>query len=119
MAGAIIGLGVEYAGQQLIVFNTNDHLLIFYRHHLARELTIDRDRIYQPLRPIDNTRNLNRRRRTPEPNLTPPGSSMTSPPAGAQPRSRWSSPPENDLDRGEHRRIITTGGTPLSTKSSP
>src|SRR3712207_5340880 len=27
VAGAIIGLGVEYAGQQLIVFNTNDHLL--------------------------------------------------------------------------------------------
>src|SRR3712207_2676815 len=76
VAGAIIGLGVEYAGQQLIVFNTNDHLLIFYRHHLVHELTVNRDRRYQPpLRPRGNTR---RRRELPDhqpqpapPNLTP------------------------------------------------
>lgn len=57
VAGAIIGLGVEYAGQQLIVFNTNDYLLIFYRHHLIHQLTVDRTRRYQPpLRPRGNTR---------------------------------------------------------------
>jgi Helix-turn-helix domain/Integrase core domain len=81
VAGAVIALGREYAGQPMIVFNTNDHLLVFYRHHLARELTIDRDRTYQPLRPIDNTRNLSHRRQTREPSLTPPGSSTTSPPS--------------------------------------
>jgi hypothetical protein len=31
------------------VFGTGDHLLIFYRHHLVRELTMDRSRSYQRL----------------------------------------------------------------------
>jgi transposase InsO family protein len=75
VAGAIIGLGVEYAGQQLIVFNTNDHLLIFYRHHLVHELTLNRDRRYQPaLRPRGNTR---RRRELPDHQPQPPRPDLT------------------------------------------
>lgn len=71
VAGHIIGLGVEYAGQQLIVFNTNDHLLIFYRHHLVHELTLDRTHPYQaPIRPRGNTR---RRRPLPDQDPHSPG----------------------------------------------
>ena len=120
VAGATIALGKEYAGHPMIVFNTNEHLLIFYRHHLARELTIDRSRTYQPLRPLTDTRGLSRTRATREPNLTPPGSSMPSQPRRSTAAVKVDAPHrKNDLDRGEHRRIITTGGTPLSTKSSP
>jgi transposase InsO family protein len=78
VAAAEIALGKDYAGQPMIVFNTDDHLLVFYRHHLVRELTIDRDHTYQSL--TRSTRNGPRRRGPREPNLTPPGSSMTSPP---------------------------------------
>jgi Integrase core domain len=75
VAGAIIGLGVEYAGQQLIVFNTHDHLLIFYRHHLVHELTLNRDRRYQPpLRPRGNTR---RRRELPDHQPQPARADLT------------------------------------------
>jgi transposase InsO family protein len=52
VSGVIVGLGVEYAGQQVSCFNTNDHVLIFYKHHLVHQFTIDRSRNYQhPLRP--------------------------------------------------------------------
>src|SRR5215216_2434056 len=47
--GMRIGVGAELAGRMLLVFATGDHLLIFYRHHLVRELTIDRSRSYQRL----------------------------------------------------------------------
>ena len=47
--GIRIGVGAELAGRMLLVFATGDHLLIFYRHHLVRELTIDRSRSYQRL----------------------------------------------------------------------
>jgi transposase InsO family protein len=47
--GQRIGVGAELAGRMLLVFATGDHLLIFYRHHLVRELTIDRNRSYQRL----------------------------------------------------------------------
>jgi transposase InsO family protein len=47
--GQRIGVGAELAGRILLVFATGDHLLIFYRHHLVRELTIDRSRSYQRL----------------------------------------------------------------------
>jgi transposase InsO family protein len=47
--GMRIGVGAELAGRMLLVFGTGDHLLIFYRHHLVRELTIDRNRSYQRL----------------------------------------------------------------------
>ena len=40
-------IGTELAGHTLIVFATGDHLLIFYKHHLVRELTLDRSRRYQ------------------------------------------------------------------------
>ena len=35
-------------------------------------------------------------------------------PAGAQARSRWSTPRLNDLDRAEHRHTIKRGGTPMA-----
>src|SRR6476469_2892111 len=77
VARTTVALGIEYAGQPMIVFNTDDHLLIFHRHHLLRDLTIDRSRSYQPL-PHANTRH--RQPRTPNPHPTP-GSSTTSPPS--------------------------------------
>src|SRR5215212_4833116 len=40
-------------------------------------------------------------------------SSTASQPAGAQARSRWSTPRLNDLDRAEHRHTIKRGGTPV------
>jgi transposase InsO family protein len=58
--GLRIGVGAELAGRKLLVFATGDHLLIFYRHHLVRELTIDRSRSYQRLaepRRRDSNRN--------------------------------------------------------------
>jgi len=47
--GLRIGVGAELAGRMLLVFATGDQLLIFYRHHLIRELTLDRTRSYQRL----------------------------------------------------------------------
>ena len=47
--GCHIAIGRELAGRTLLVFATGDHLLIFYRHHLVRELTLDRTRRYQRL----------------------------------------------------------------------
>jgi hypothetical protein len=40
----------ELAGRMLLVFATGDHLLIFFRHHLVRDLILDRARRYQGLR---------------------------------------------------------------------
>ena len=45
--GLHIAIGRELAGHTLLVFATGDHLLIFYKHHLVRELTLDRSRRYQ------------------------------------------------------------------------
>ena len=51
VAGVKVGLGIEYAGQQLTCFTTDDHVLVFYRHHLVHEFDVDRNRNYQqPLR---------------------------------------------------------------------
>ena len=47
--GLRIAVGAELTGRMLLVFATGDHLLIFYRHHLVRELTLDRSRSYQRL----------------------------------------------------------------------
>jgi hypothetical protein len=47
--GHHIAIGRELAGRTLLVFATGDHLLIFYKHHLVRELTLDRTRRYQRL----------------------------------------------------------------------
>jgi hypothetical protein len=47
--GLRIAVGRELTGRMVLVFGTGDHLLIFYRHHLVRELTIDRSRSYQRL----------------------------------------------------------------------
>jgi len=47
--GLRIAVGGELTGRMVQVFGTGDHLLIFYRHHLVRELTMDRSRSYQRL----------------------------------------------------------------------
>ena len=47
--GYHIAIGRELAGRSLLVFATGDHLLIFYKHYLVRELTLDRTRRYQRL----------------------------------------------------------------------
>ena len=47
--GLRIAGGGELTGRMVQVFGTGDHLLIFYRHHLVRELTMDRSRSYQRL----------------------------------------------------------------------
>lgn len=41
--GYRIAVGAELAGRVCTVFGTGDHLLIFYGHHLVRELTLDRN----------------------------------------------------------------------------
>jgi transposase-like protein len=48
--GVRIAVGAELAGRTLLVFGTGNQLLIFYRHHLVRELMLDRSRRYQALR---------------------------------------------------------------------
>jgi transposase InsO family protein len=48
--GLRIAVGRELTGRTVLVFATGDHLLIFYRHHLVRELMLDRTRHYQGLR---------------------------------------------------------------------
>jgi transposase InsO family protein len=53
----IIPLGVEYAALPVTAFVTGDHVLIFYREQLVRELIIDRGRKRQaPARPRPGTR---------------------------------------------------------------
>jgi transposase InsO family protein len=53
----IIPLGTEYAGLPLTAFITGDHILIFYREQLIRELILDRTRRRQPpARPRTGTR---------------------------------------------------------------
>jgi transposase-like protein len=47
--GIRIAVGAEFAGRLLLVFGTADQLLIFYRHHLIRDLILDRSRRYQAL----------------------------------------------------------------------
>lgn len=47
--GRQIAVGRELAGRMLVVFATGDHLLIFFRHHLVRDLIVDRTRRYQGL----------------------------------------------------------------------
>lgn len=46
--GALIGIGRKYAGLDVTVFRTGDHVVAFHHHHLLRELIIDRTRRYQP-----------------------------------------------------------------------
>jgi hypothetical protein len=57
--GVRIAVGPELAGRTVLVFATGDHLLIFYRHHLVRELILDRRRRYQGL-PQPRRRDHNR-----------------------------------------------------------
>jgi transposase InsO family protein len=57
--GRSIAVGRELAGRILVVFATGDHLLIFYRHHLVRDLILDRTRRYQGF-PQPRRRDYNR-----------------------------------------------------------
>jgi transposase InsO family protein len=57
--GLTIAVGRELAGRMLLVFATGDHLLVFFRHHLVRELILDRTRRYQGL-PQPRRRDYNR-----------------------------------------------------------
>src|SRR5215207_2739252 len=57
--GVRIAVGAELAGRTVLVFATGDQLLIFYRHHLVRELILDRSRRYQGL-PQPRRRDYNR-----------------------------------------------------------
>lgn len=43
-----IGLGSQWAGCKLTAFRTGDHVLLFHLDQLVRELTIDRNRSFQP-----------------------------------------------------------------------
>jgi hypothetical protein len=57
--GHYIAIGRELIGRTLLVFATGDNLVIFYRHHLVRQLTLDRSRRYQS-RPEPRRRDQNR-----------------------------------------------------------
>jgi transposase InsO family protein len=46
--GIGIGLGSQWAGSKTTAFRTGDHVVIFYRDRLVRELTIDPNRSFQP-----------------------------------------------------------------------
>lgn len=46
--GHLIGLGRRHHGKTATVFRTGDHLVVLIEDQLARELTIDRRRHYQP-----------------------------------------------------------------------
>jgi transposase InsO family protein len=45
--GYSIAVGRELAGRTLLVFATGEDLVIFFKHHLVRTLTLDRSRRYQ------------------------------------------------------------------------
>lgn len=47
--GTTVALGIEHAGKRVSIFTTDSHVLIFHRHHLIRELTIDPAHRHQPL----------------------------------------------------------------------
>jgi hypothetical protein len=57
--GHYIAIGRELVGRTLLVLATGDDLVIFYRHHLVRQLTLDRSRRYQS-RPEPRRRDQNR-----------------------------------------------------------
>jgi transposase InsO family protein len=48
MGATRIALGIEHAGNQVSVYNTDGHILIFAEHRLLRELTLDPDITYYP-----------------------------------------------------------------------
>jgi leucine-zipper of insertion element IS481/Integrase core domain len=54
--GHTIGLGVEFAGQRVIVFQTGDHLQVFWRHHRIAALTLEPGRSYYSTRPRSSRR---------------------------------------------------------------
>jgi transposase InsO family protein len=46
--GIGIGIGSQWAGSKVTAFRGGDHVLIFYRDELVRELTLDHSRNFQP-----------------------------------------------------------------------
>jgi transposase InsO family protein len=79
IGGCTIGLGMEYAGQPMIVFRTGDQAQIYYRQFLVYDLTLDRSRSYQPARPRGGPHQPRAGHYSP---LTAPRSSTTAIPAG-------------------------------------
>jgi transposase InsO family protein len=72
VSGVVVGLGIEYAGEQLIVFTTGEEVKIYYHQYLIHAFTIDRSRGYQPpIRPRGGPR---RRPRAGQPNTATAGS---------------------------------------------
>jgi transposase InsO family protein len=90
--GRRIAVGRELASRILVVFATGDHLLIFYRHHLVRDLMLDRSRRYQGL-PQPRRRDRNRDQLQLE---------LQTQPKPQAPRGSWGSsqPAPNGLPRG-------------------
>lgn len=80
--GLSIAVGRELAGRILVVFATGDHLLIFFRHHLVRDLILDRTRRYQGL-PQPRRRDYNRDQLQLE---------LQAHPKPTAPRGSWGSP---------------------------
>jgi transposase InsO family protein len=89
--GCVIGLGMEYASEAMIVFITGDQAKIYYRQFLVYDLTLNRSRRYQPARPRGGPHRPRAGQYSP---LTPPVPPPRPPPPGTQPRSRCSPPPE-------------------------
>ena len=90
--GRQIAVGRELAGRMLLVFATGDHLLIFFRHHLVRDLIVDRTRRYQGF-PQPRRRDYNRDQLQLE---------LQTHPKPQAPRGSWGSPypAPNTLPRG-------------------
>jgi transposase InsO family protein len=110
--GVRIAVGRELAGRTVLVFATGDDLLIFYRHHLVRELMLDRSRRYQGL-PQPRRRDYNRDQLQLD--------LQTHPPA---PRSSWGrpSPAPNRLPRDAAEAPESKGGrrpSPSDRTSDP
>ena|SRR5829696_2325055 len=79
VGGRIVGLGMEYAGQPIIVFLTGDQAKIYYRQFLVYDLTLDRGRSYQAARPRGGPHRPRAGAYSP---LPPNRSSITATPAG-------------------------------------
>lgn len=77
--GHVIGLGMEYAGQPIIIFLTGDQAKIYYHQFLVYDLTLDRSRPYQPARRRGGPHRPRAGDYSP---LTPARSSITATPAG-------------------------------------
>lgn len=125
ISGVVVGLGVEYAGEQMIVFTTGEEVKIYYRQYLIHAFTIDRSRNYQlPIRPRGGPQ---RRPRAGQPQSPPgdfsaDGSSTTASPAGRAAAVKMEPPTGGTILTGASPGIPCTveePPTPLSAMSCP